>query len=239
MNYLLLKGKESFVSNEFLKIDFYSEDVEAMVALLLLNFITVFFLSRVLYFTFNKLGDRRQFLFTFFIVGLVTFFLGYALKSDKFGSGVAFGLFAIFSMIRFRAQSITVKEMAYLFSIIGVSLINALSKKINLSWTELGVMNGLVILVVFFIEVMIGKNTPANVVKSEIKKEVKKSHPGIVSKDMVYGLLENVKPANRNALIADLKQKTGLDVVKVEAKTVNLKKGEAVLKVYYNQPEEY
>lgn len=237
MNYLLLKGKERFLDNEFLGIDIFDKDFHKLLFLLIINIVVSFIIVRVVYYPHSE--KKREYLFAFMTISTVVFFLGFALKKFEFNTGIALGLFAVFGIIRFRTSPMPIKEMAYFFALMGVSLINALSNKLSLM--EVGVIDGVVILLTFLMEVFMKGGEAATVlVEKPTDKKIKEVvSSGVVSKDMVYGLLENVKPANREKLIADLKQKTGLDVMKVEAKTINLKRGEALLKVYYNQPDEY
>lgn len=213
--------------NEFLGMELFDSDVYALVYLLGVSLLVNFILIRLIYYPFSE--KRREYLFSFLLTGTVVFVLGFILKSKQIETGIAFGLFAVFSIIRFRTSLIPVKEMAYFFAVIGVSLMLALAKKINLSIVEVSVIVGVVLISALLMELFLKK--PNNMQAEEENEESEASK--FQTKTIVYGLLDNLKPENRGTLLDDLKIKTGLDIQKVEVGSINLKKGEANLKIYY------
>jgi len=115
-------------------------------------------------------------------------------------------------MIRYRTESIQIREMTYLFVIIAVSAINGLSGD-TLDYTTLAVANLLVILIIWFLEKFIHQHS---------------------CKIILYEKIALIKPDKREELIADLKERTGLDVTKVEVGHIDFLRDTAYLKVYYN-----
>ena len=138
---------------------------------------------------------------------MITFLLN---KVDM-GMGAAFGLFAVFSMLRYRTENISAKDMTYLFLAIAIGLITAISKA---SAFELSILNGLILTITYFMEGSIF-----------LKKEL--------SQSIQYENIEMIKPDRHPALILDLKERTGLNVHRVSIGKVNFLKDTAAVKLYY------
>ncbi len=113
-----------------------------------LDMIVLFILIRSLYFRYSK---KENFLFTFFLIGIIVFFVCSMMKTIDIGIGMGFGLFAIFSILRFRTRNFSIKDMAYIFTTIGVSVVNSLSMP---KYPIVGVIiiNIIVMLAVFILE---------------------------------------------------------------------------------------
>jgi hypothetical protein len=126
------------------------------------------------------------------------------------GTGFALGLFCIFGMIRYRTESIQIREMTYLFVIIGVSAVNGLS--IDVDFTTLFVANLLFIIIVWALESIIKQTS---------------------SKIILYEKIALIKPEKYDEMMADLKGRTGLDIIKVEVGHIDFLRDVAFLKVYY------
>src|SRR6478735_5480838 len=159
---------------------------------LLINTVSMIVLIRFIYFhTYQK----RDSFFTFFLLNFIIFLLAYMLEKTKaFSSmGSAFGLLAAFSLLRFRTETITTKDMTYLFIIMTIGLINSIMKG---TYIEIIALNLLIIAVVFVID-------GNRIIKNEKSKLVE------------YNSLENMQPQNHHLLIADLKEKTGLDIKRI------------------------
>jgi hypothetical protein len=135
------------------------------------------------------------------------------LDGVKMKIGFALGLFAIFGIIRYRTNPIPIKEMTYIFVVIGLSVINAMSSK-KISYTELFLINLIVIGVIFFLE---------NVwlLKHESSKIV------------VYEKIDLIKPERYNELIADLEDRIGIKVTRIEIGKIDFLKDTAKIRVYY------
>ena len=135
-------------------------DLTSLITILLLNVFVVFFISKFIYLRYNGKGKKslNEFFFTYNSAGLITFLLCFLLSNVKLDLGFALGLFAIFAILRFRTETIKVKEMTYFFVVIGVSAINALSND-NASILELAVANGSIISVLLILEYTISRSS--------------------------------------------------------------------------------
>jgi hypothetical protein len=139
------------------------------------------------------------------------------LESVKLGLGFALGLFAIFGIIRYRTQQIPIKEMTYLFLVIGISVINALANK-KISYAELIVTNGLLLLVTWGLERMM-------MLRHESRKQI------------LYEKIELIKPENRLELKTDLENRTGLIINRIEIGKVDFLRDTARINIYYYEDE--
>ena len=137
-----------------------NQDLTDLIIILLLNIFVVFFISKFIYLKFNNKGKKslNEFFFTYNSAGLITFLLCFLLSNVKLDLGFALGLFAIFAILRFRTETIKVKEMTYFFVIIGVSAINALSND-NAGIIELAIANGSIILILYILEYTISRSS--------------------------------------------------------------------------------
>ena len=137
-----------------------NQDLSDLITILLLNIFVVFFISKFIYLRYNNKGKKslNEFFFTYNSAGLITFLLCFLLSNVKLDLGFALGLFAIFAILRFRTETIKVKEMTYFFVVIGVSAINALSNN-NASILELTVANGSIIIVLLLLEYTISRSS--------------------------------------------------------------------------------
>ena len=151
-----------------------------------INIVFLFILIQLVYFRYAK---KQKFLFTFYLMGIMTFFICSMLRSVYVEIGMAVGLFAIFGILRLRTRNFSVKDMAYTFTTIGLSVINSLKL---LKFPLLGVLiiNGIVILVAYLLEEFITKNK-------------------ISSHLIVYDNLELVKPDKKHRLLKDISTRTG------------------------------
>ncbi len=171
----------------------------------------------IIYFLYYKQTKRKDYLFTFFVVSTTIFLMIFLLDSIKIQVGFALGLFAIFGILRYRTETLPVREMTYLFAIIGISVINALSND-NVSIIELLMTNFLFIAMFWMLE-----------------KTLYGGH--LSTKLIIYEKIDLIKPSSRVELINDLRERTGLDVQKVEIGQVDFLKDTAFVKVYYNSKD--
>jgi hypothetical protein len=190
------------------------EDFTELLFRFLFNFVVVFIAIRLLYY---KVRRRRDYLFTFILISTVVFLLCFLLESVKLGLGFALGLFAIFGIIRYRTQQIPIKEMTYLFLVIGISVINALANK-KISYAELIVTNGLLLLVTWGLERMM-------MLRHESRKQI------------LYEKIELIKPENRLELKTDLENRTGLIINRIEIGKVDFLRDTARINIYYYEDE--
>jgi hypothetical protein len=177
---------------------------------LLINSLTMFILIRVVYFT---TYHKRDMFFTFFLLNFIVFLLAFMLEKAKaFNSlGSAFGLLAAFSLLRFRTETISTKDMTYLFIIMAIGLINSIMKGLVL---EICAINALIIAAVFAVD------------SNHIMKIQK-------TKTIEYGSLENIKPEHNTQLIDELRSKTGLDIRRTSIEEIDFVKNRVIVKIYY------
>ncbi len=154
---------------------------------------------------------NRDFAFSYFLFGLGVFIVTYLLRSVEMQLGFAFGLFAIFSMLRYRTESISIKEMTYLFLVISVALLSSVGPVTTI---ELVLLNGLIC-------------------GSTVVAETALVSPNVATKRVTYERIEHIKPENRAALLDDLRARTGLDIHDIEIDSIDFLRDAAVLQIYY------
>lgn len=160
---------------------------------------------------------NKDFIFTFSLFNVLNFLICFLLGSAKIKVGFAFGLFAIFSIMRYRTVAISIKDMGFLFVSVALGMINALAT-ISDNFVLLIGCNLFVLLLTWLLDRM-------NFMVHENVKEI------------IYDNIALIKPANRNDLIADLKEKTGINIHRVEIVRINYLKDIAVINVYYYAKE--
>jgi len=175
-----------------------------------INFVVSLILIRYLYYKSTK---REQYVFSFILLSSIVFLLIFLLSSVKMKLGFALGLFAVFGIIRYRTNPIPIKEMTYLFAVIGISVINSLANK-KVSYAELLLTNLLVIGVVYGFE------------RFWLTKQMAR-------KKITYEKIELIKPDKYQELKKDLENRTGLEITKIEIGSVNLLNDTAKILIYY------
>ena len=161
-------------------------------------------------------SHRRDYYFTYMLISISIFFLIYLLGGVKLKIGFALGLFAIFGIIRYRTESMPVREMTYLFCIISLSVINALAT--STSYLELLVTNAIFLCSAWLLEKRVMNN-------------------GTHSKLVQYDRIDLITPEKREELIADLRKRTGLDVVRVDVGSIDFLRDMTILKVHYRSDQ--
>lgn len=157
-------------------------------------------------------SKRRDYVFTFTLISTTVFLLIFLLGSEKLQIGLALGLFAIFGIIRYRTDTVPIREMTYLFLIIGLSVINALA--VSVSYIELFTTNFLFVLMTWLME-------KTRIVSKSACKLIK------------YEKINLITPDKYEEMLADIKQRTGLNVTKCEVGYIDFLKDTALIKVYY------
>lgn len=174
------------------------------------NFIVCLIIVRGFYYPKSR---RKDYYFTFMLFSVTIFLLIILMENMKMQIGFALGLFAIFGMIRYRTETLRIREMTYLFIMIGISIINGLA--LTVSYTELLVTNLLFIIAIWLFE----------------SDKLFTKH--LESKIILYDKIENVKHGRENELKADLKERTGLDILDVEVGHIDFLRDVAYVKVTY------
>lgn len=195
---------------EFLDIPLITDDFYKMMIRFVINFVFLTLIIRFIYYPFTK---RKDYVFTYYLISAVVFFICFTLNKYELDIGMALGLFAIFGIIRYRTSTIPIKEMTYLFVVIGVSVINSLANK-NMSYAEILGANALIILILILIERYWA-----------LKQEE--------SKSIVYENIENIKPENHQLLKQDLENRTGLTINKITIGDVDFLKDTAKVTIFY------
>ena len=176
-----------------------------------LNLLLIFIIVHFMYACNSK---RKDFYFSYLSIGVIVFLMCFLLSSVKLELGFAMGLFAIFGIIRYRTDAIPIKEMTYLFIIIGISVINALANK-KVSYTELMFTNGIIILGLWFLEKRLS-----------LKQEN--------SITLIYEKIENIHSMKKTDLLDDLKTRTGIAIKRYEIKKIDFLRDIAEITLYYN-----
>jgi hypothetical protein len=175
---------------------------------LLIDLLSVSILIRFIYY---RLYKSTEFFFTFFIFNLIIFLITFLLNKVEMSLGAAFGLFAVFSMLRYRTEGISMKDMTYLFLVIAMGLVTAISKG---NWDELSLLNAIILIFTYLLE--------SNVF---IKREE--------SRLIVYDNPEWTKPENRAMLIEDLEKRTGLKINRISVNRIDFLRDTAQLRIFY------
>ena len=178
------------------------------------NLLVAFIIIKLIYHRDYKGND---FVFTYFMFNTLIFFFAFILGNLDINMAFGFGLFAVFAILRYRTDPIPIKEMTYLFIVITIGVINALSAN-QVVFTELLFANFSIVLLTFLLERHWVNNLPDN---------------GLSSKTVVYNDMEMIKPENHQALINDLAQKTGLSVISIKIGRINFIENHANIKLYY------
>jgi hypothetical protein len=176
-----------------------------------INIIFLFILIRLVYFRYTK---KERYLFTFFLLGIVTFFVACLLRSVYVEMAMAVGLFTIFSILRFRTRNISIKDMTYIFTTIAISVISSLILK---RFPEgVLIINAIIILAVYILE--------------EFQKNNKTG-----SYLIIYDNLELLKEEKKQKLLRDLSTITGKEVLRSKIVRVNYKRKVARIEIFFKE----
>ncbi len=196
---------------------FSDEFISMLVRFVILIVFSVF----IIHFLYFRKSKRRDFFFTFLLTSVAIFFLVYFMifcledMKGKTSIGIGIGLFGIFSIMRYRTDAMPVREMTYLFTIITMSVVNAVGTAVTLS--ELLLADILIVAVLWIAESHL-KMTPC--------------------KSIMYDRIELVRPDRFDELKEDLEKRLGLKIIRVDVGGMDLLRDMAVLKVYYEKPTE-
>lgn len=195
--------------------EIYLIDLEDFLELLFrfgFNLVVVTLIIRLLYY---RTSHRKDYFFTYILISTTIFLLCFLLENVKLELGFALGLFAIFGIIRYRTRQIPIKEMTYLFVVIGISVINALANK-KVSYAELFFTNSAIFFVTFVLERFLR-------LKHEERKVIE------------YEKIDLILPERRSELIEDLEKRVGVKINRIEIGKINFLKDSAKILIYYYQ----
>ena len=176
-----------------------------------LNLFVVFI---VVYFLYAKTSKRKDFYFSYIAISVTVFTLCFLLESVKLELGFALGLFAIFGIIRYRTDSIPIKEMTYLFVVIGISVINALSNR-KVSYAELIFTNMMIVLTMWGLEKILNLRQEATLL-------------------IIYEKVEYLHTLNKEELTKDLEERTGVKIKRFEIIEINFLRNTAKIIIYHD-----
>lgn len=178
------------------------------------NLLIVFIIVRLLYYPITK---RKDYLFTYILIAVITFLICFMLGNVKLQLGFALGLFAVFGIIRYRTNPMPIKEMTYLFVIIGISVINALANK-KTSYAEIFFTNFIVVVLIYGLEkIWLLRHESCKII--------------------TYEKIDLIRPEKRQELIADLEKRTGLKINRVEIGKINFMRDTVQISIYYYSDE--
>jgi hypothetical protein len=197
---------------EFFGIPLFDDDFYKMIFRFLIN---ITFLTALIKYSYYKFSEKADYLFTFYLVGTIVFFLCFTLKKYEIDLGLALGLFAIFGILRYRTDPLKVREMTYLFVVIGLSLVNALSNK-KMSYTEIFVANTIVVAMAYFLDRFWSQ---------------KKTN----TKDILYESLEHIRPEHHEILKAKLEEKLGFEILSISLGQIDFKAETVKIKIRYKK----
>jgi len=192
---------------------FETAGFSALIARFTLNILVAIAIT-VLYYRFSK---NKEYLFTFIAFNVLIFLLVYLMNSVEMGIGFGFGLFGIISILRYRTETIRIKEMTYLFIVIIIAVLNSIVSE-NIGLPELLFSNLILILMTWVLEMV-----------SRLQK--KKTYR------IVYEKIENIRRENKEHLLTDLRERTGLNIYDVTIENIDFLKDVANLRIYFTEDE--
>ncbi|MBM3452677.1 MAG: DUF4956 domain-containing protein [Bacteroidetes bacterium] len=183
-------------------------------------FVNLIFMTIIIRFLYYPITKRKDYLFTYYLIGTITFFLCFSLKKLDIDTGMGLGLFAIFGIIRYRTDAIEIKEMTYLFLVIGLSVVNAMlateiKKNVyEINMLELLFINSIVCLLLFVLEYLW-------LVKHETRKII------------TYDRIDLISSDKYDEMKADLEQRTGIKINRCEVGKVDFLRDIALIQIFY------
>lgn len=213
MDFLTLFSFLDIGSIKFFDIKLYDPDLWELVFRLGLNTFVTYI---IIWFIYSPTRKDREFIFTFMVLSPIIFFVINLFLNKNLDIGFAFGLFAIFSILRYRTSQIPVKEITYMFIVIALAVINAMATK-KVSYAELLFTNAFIMFIIFMLERQwnIGDNSYQTI---------------------YYEKIENIKPENEATLLSDLTERTGRQIERYEIVSSDFMRDMAKLRVYF-KPE--
>jgi hypothetical protein len=202
-----VSGDDKKKKKDFLELGFDKLSVSFFVRMMI-DILSVLILIRLIYYPIYR---KKDFFFTFFLFNIVIFIITYLLNKVDLSMGAAFGLFAVFSLLRYRTENISAKDMTYLFIVIALGLISAVNKG---TFIETSIINAIILLVAYALD--------ANLfMKNENTQEIQ------------YENIDLIRPENRTLLLEDLRNRTGLNIHKLSVGKVNFLRDSAIVTIYY------
>ncbi len=200
---------------DILNIEFFDDDIYKLAFRLIINIVFMTIIIRYLYYPITK---RKDYLFTYYLIGVITFFLCFGLKKLEIDTGMGLGLFAIFGIIRYRTDTIEIKEMTYLFLIIGISVTNALASS-KISILEMALINFSVVGITYGLEYLW-------LLEHETRKTI------------IYEKIHLILPEHYDEMKADIEKRTGLTINRFDIGKIDFLNDTAQVRIYYFADEQ-
>lgn len=200
---------------DLLGVPLYDDDFLKLVVRFAIN---LTFLTVVVGGVYYRQSRSKDYLFTYYMLNVVVFLICFTLKKLELELGMALGLFAIFGVLRYRTDTIPIREMSYLFMVIGLAVINSLANR-KVSWTELAFANLAVTALPALLESL-------PLLRQESRE------------DVLYERIDLIRPENHAELIADLQQRTGLHLTRIELGQIDLLRDTVSITVFYYPHEQ-
>jgi hypothetical protein len=207
--------KSAVAPAQLLEFQWFNNDFYSLIFRLAVNLVSMTILIRLLYYPKTK---RKDYLFTYYLIGTITFLICFGLKKLDIDTGMGLGLFAIFGILRYRTDAIEIKEMTYLFMIIGISVINSLASN-KISIAEMALMNFTLIGITFGLEYLW-------LLKHETRKTI------------IYERIDLIKPEHHEAMKADLELRTGLQINRFNVGKIDFLRDIAQVMIFYYDSEQ-
>ena len=188
-------------------------DKQDLIKLLFKFAINLGFLVIIVRYIYYKTKDEKDYVFTFFMFNILTFLICYLLRKVPIEMGFALGLFAVFGILRYRTETVPIRQMTYLFIVIGLSMINSLSNK-SISWVEILLANSIIAGVTFVIDKLLFNNV-------------------LKRKSIIYERIDLIKPEHHEALLSDLESRTGIAIHSYEIGAIDFLRDTAKITIYY------
>tara|TARA_B100000609_G_C17162093_1_gene406752 strand:+ start:425 stop:1093 length:669 start_codon:yes stop_codon:yes gene_type:complete len=208
-------GNSKIINDTILGLPWFDDDFYKLLIRFAINILFLTVIIRCLYY---PKSQRKDYLFTYFLIGTITFFLCFALAKLKIGTGMGLGLFAIFGIIRYRTDAIEIKEMTYLFLVIGLSVINSLASK-KISIIEIAAINTFAVLITFLLEFVF-------LLKHETRKSI------------TYEKIDLIVPDKYEEMKADMELRTGLQINRFEVGKIDFLNDTAQVKIFFYEDEQ-
>ncbi|MBD3638996.1 MAG: DUF4956 domain-containing protein [Crocinitomicaceae bacterium] len=205
-------------AKSFLEIKLMDDDLWKLMIKFVINLV---FSTLLISYIYYKKTHRKDHVFTYYMISVIAFMICFALKKLEIGTGMGLGLFAIFGIIRYRTSTVRIKEMTYLFVVIGLSVVNALAGK-QISYAELAFINGVTVLFVYMLEYV-----------------VLQRHEN--TRTVTYEKIDLIRPEKRDEMKADLEKRTGLHITKISIGKIDFLRDTAQVRIYYHSedPDEF
>jgi hypothetical protein len=206
---------------EFLGTPLFHEDIYRLLFRFGINLLFTFLIIRFLYY---RNTQNSTYYFTFQMISNIVFLLCFSLNKYELNLGMALGLFAVFGIIRYRTEAVDPREMTYLFVIIGLALINALTGN-NFSYIELMTTNFIVLSSIYLLE--------KNVLPKNRASNGSVTAPILEKRTIIYNQLDHIKAENEGLLKENLEALLGRKIEKILITKINLNEKVATIEVYY------